>query len=81
MRVVQHRTIAPVGAVVHRLPEIVDAVGLLADQKRLQVLLHGRHNQIGALRESAAPISIEPVLIGDHLDHDQPQHRRVAVIT
>ena len=41
-RVVQHAAVAPVRAVVHRLPSIVDAIGRLADQERLQILVDRR---------------------------------------
>ena len=76
--VVQHRAVAPVGAVVHRLPDVVDAVGGLADQERLQILLDGRHDQVGALREGAAAVAVQAVLIGDDLDDDQPHARRAG---
>ena len=62
--VVQHRAVPPVGAVVARLPGIVDPVGGLADQERLQILFDRRHHQVGALREGAAAIAVKSVLIG-----------------
>src|SRR5450631_920529 len=39
--VVQHRTIAPIGAVVAGLPDVLDTIGMLADEEWAQVLLDG----------------------------------------
>ena len=71
--VVEYGAVAPVGGIVHCLPEIVDAVGGPADEKRLEVLFDGRDDQIGALGKRAAAVAIEPVLVGEDFDDDQPQ--------
>ena len=57
---------------------VVDAIRGLADQERLQILLDGRDDQIGALREGAAAVAVEAVLIGQHLHDDQPHARRAG---
>ena len=41
-RVEQHRAVPPVRADVGRLPDVLDLVGVAADQERLEVLLDGR---------------------------------------
>jgi hypothetical protein len=74
--VVQNRPVAPVRGVVHRLPQVVDAVSGLARQKRPQVPLHRRRHQLGALRVCGAAVPVEPVLVRDHLHHRQPQALR-----
>jgi hypothetical protein len=73
--VVEYRPIAPVGAVVAGLPGVFDAVGGLADEERLQVLLHRRDHQVGALRERGATIAIESGLVRGDLDHDEAHAR------
>ena len=74
--VVEHGAVAPVGARVERLPGVLDPVRGLADQERLQVALHRRHHEVGALREGGAAVAVEPVLVGRDLDHHQPQPGR-----
>ena len=76
--VVQHRAVAPVGAVVAGLPGVVDPVGRLADQERLQVFLDGGNHQVGPLRERGAPVAVQSGLIGGDLDHDQPDSARLC---
>ena len=71
--VVQHRAVAPVGAVVAGLPDVVDAVGGLADQERLQILLDRGIDQVGALREGGAAVAVQAVLVGGDLDDGEPQ--------
>ena len=70
--VVQHRPVLPVGAVVAGLPDVLDAVRGLAEQQRLEVLLHGGTHQVGALREGGAAVAVEAVLVGRDLDHREP---------
>ena len=41
----------------------------LADQERLEVLLHRRLHQVGALREGGAAVAVQAVLVGGDLDH------------
>src|ERR1035438_8101409 len=69
--VIQDRTVAPVGAVVHGLPKVVDAIRRFADEKRAEVFFDGGIYQFRALREGAAPITVKAVLIGDDLDDGQ----------
>src|ERR1035438_215769 len=70
--VVQHRAVLPVGAVVTGLPDVFDAVGVLAHQERLQVAFHRRLHQVGALREGGAAVAVETVLVGSDLHHGEP---------
>ena len=67
--VVFHRAVAPVGGVVGHLPDVFDTVDGAAHQQRLEIELHRRLHQIGALGEGAAAIAVQAVLIGDDLDH------------
>ena len=73
--VVQRRAVAPVGAVVARLPDVLDAVHRLADEERLEVALDRRVDQVGALREGAAAVAVEAVLVGHDFDDGEPQAR------
>jgi len=43
----------------------------IADEKRFQILFHAQVDQLGALREGGAAVSVEAVLIGRDLDHAQ----------
>ena len=70
--VVQHRTVLPVGAVVAGLPDVLDPVGGLAQQKRLEIFLHGGLHQVGALGERGAAVAVEAILVGGDLDHGEP---------
>src|SRR5262245_20457728 len=74
--VVQHRAIAPVRAVVARLPDIVDAIGGLAHEEGLEVSVNRGIDQIGALRKGAAAVAIEAILIGRDLDDGKARARR-----
>ncbi len=42
-----------------------------ADEERLQILLHGRYDDFGALGEGRAAVAVEAVLVGEDLHHDQ----------
>src|SRR5687767_11023267 len=65
--VIQHAAVTPVRAVVHRLPGIIDSIGLLSDHEWLQVFVDGSNDNIGALCEGRASITIQTVLIGEDL--------------
>ena len=71
--VVQHRTVAPVGAVVAGLPNVFDLVGALAGEEGAEILLDRRIHQFGALREGRAAVAVEAVLVGGDLDHGEAQ--------
>ena len=71
-RVEQHRAVAPVGADVGGLPDVLDLVDVAADEERLQVLLDGRLHDVGALRERGAAQAVEARLARLHLHHHQP---------
>src|SRR5262249_21498257 len=75
-RVVQHRAIAPVRAVIAGLPGVIDAVGRLAGEERLEIFLHSRNDKVRTLREGGATIAVKSRLIGGDLDNAQPQPGR-----
>src|SRR5205823_3882224 len=72
----EHRAIAPIGALIHRLPEILDVVRLLAAQKRIEVLLDGRSDGPDALSEGCATDTVKPRLTRLDLDDTKPNASR-----
>ena len=77
--VVQHRPVAPVRADVHRLPDVLDVVRVLALQERAEELVDSRDNRLGALGERCAAVPVEAGLARLHLDDyraGQPRGRR-----
>src|ERR1039457_4362604 len=58
------------------MPDIVNPIGGAADQKRLQIFLNRRDNQIRALRKSGAPVAVQTILVRSNLHHHQPQPLR-----
>ena len=58
------------------MPNVVDAIGGLAHQKRLQIFLHRRNNQIRSLGKSSATVAVETILVSGDLHHHQPQALR-----
>src|SRR5471032_1393637 len=61
----------PIGGIVGHLPDVLYAVHGAAQQQRLEIELHGRLHQIGALGESGAAIAVKAGLVGGDLDHGQ----------
>src|SRR5262249_10876730 len=49
----------------------LDAVDGAAQQKRLEVQVNGRFDQVGALGEGGAAVAVKTILVGDDLDHVQ----------
>src|ERR1700728_3447459 len=74
--IIQHGAVAPIGAVIAGLPDIVDAVGVFTDQKRAQIFFDRGVDQFGALRERSAAVAVQAVLIGSDFDHGEPQAGR-----
>ena len=71
--VVEDGAVAPVGAVVHGLPEVVDPVRLPADQEGLEVAVDGGDHQVGALGVGGAAVAVEPVLVRRDLHDHQAE--------
>ncbi len=71
--VIEHGAVLPVRRVVTRLPDVLDAVGGLAEQEGLEISIHGGLDEIGALGEGGAAVSVEAVLIGGDF-HDREAH-------
>ena len=69
--VVQDGTVLPIGGVIAKLPGVLDAVGGAAQQQRLEIHLHRRFDEVGALGEGGAAIAVEARLVGGDLDHRQ----------
>ncbi len=61
------------------MPDVLDTVSGLAQQKRLQVAFHGRFHQVGALREGGAAVAVQAILVGKDLDHGEPHSGRLAL--
>ncbi len=78
-RVVEYGTVLPIGAGVTGLPDVLDAVGGLAHEKGLEVLLDGRFDEVGALGEGGAAIPVETVLVGGDLDDREADARGGAL--
>ena len=76
--VVQDRAVFPVRAVVAGLPDVLDAVGGLAEEERLQISLDGGLDQVGALGEGGAAVAVEAVLVGGDLDDGEAHAGRLA---
>ena len=75
--VVEHRAVAPVGAVVAHLPRVLDTVGRFADEQRLQVSFDRQVDEVSALRESGAAVAEQAVLIGHDFDDAQASPGRL----
>ena len=60
-------------AVSTEIKPLVDAIRGLAHKERLQVLLHGGNHQVCSLRERAAPVAVQSVLIRENFHDNQPQ--------
>jgi hypothetical protein len=73
--IIEDRTIAPVRGVVHGLPQVFNAIGWFAQEEGLQIAIDCLDNQLGALCECRAAVSVETILIGQNFDHDQPYAR------
>ena len=71
-RVVQDRPRAPVGADVRGLPDVLDSVGVLADEERAEVLLDGGDDGERTLGEGGAAEAVESGLVGLDLDDHEP---------
>ncbi|SPF49850.1 hypothetical protein SBA4_4210005 [Candidatus Sulfopaludibacter sp. SbA4] len=78
-RIVEHRAVLPVRAVVAGLPDVLDAVGGLAHQEGLQISLHRGLHQVGTLGEGGAAVAVEAVLVGRDLDHREAHARGLAL--
>ena len=74
--IVQDRAVPPVGAIVAGLPGVIDPVGRLAHQERLQVSLHRGNHQVRPLREGGASVAVKAVLVGEDLHNHQTQSSR-----
>ena len=65
------RPVAPVRADVGGLPDVLDLVGVAADEERLQVLLDGGLDDQRALGEGGAAEAVQARLAGHDLDDDE----------
>ena len=70
-RVVQNGAVPPVRKAHHVLPQIIDLIHRLADEKRLQKIVNRSHNGTPALRKRRAANAVETGLRRFNLDHDQ----------
>src|SRR5207302_236964 len=70
-RVAKHGTVPPVRADEGGLPDVFDAQRILAQQERPEVLIDGRFDRAGTLREGGTPKAIETWFAGHYLDHDE----------
>ena len=68
--IVDDRAIAPVGVDHHQVPQILDVVGIAADENRLEVILHHALDRQRTLLERSAAHTVN-ALVGQHLDGDQ----------
>ena len=70
-RVVEHRPAAPVRRHVRRLVDVLDVVGVAADEERLEVLLDRGHDRQRPLRKRRAAQPVQSWLARLDLDDDQ----------
>ena len=75
-RVVQHGPIAPVGAGVGVLPQVLDAIDVPALGEGSEVLVHGGGDGQRPLRKRGAPEAVQSRLAGLDLHHAQPDPLR-----
>lgn len=77
--VVFNGAVAPVGVLVHQLPQLLDVLRVPPHKKRLQVLLHQMPDRQVAVGKGGAPQAIQPRLVGLDLDgHKVDPLRRSA---
>ena len=69
--VVQHGAVPPVRADVHRLPDVLDMVGVFTLEKRAQELVHRGDHGPRALGEGGAAVAVQARLAGLNLDDDR----------
>src|SRR5947209_14032122 len=67
--IVQNRAVAPVRRVVHRFPEVFDRIRRSAKHERLEIAVYGINNEVRALGERGATVTIEPILVGENFDN------------
>jgi hypothetical protein len=70
--IVQHRPVSPVGTDERRLPGVLDLQRVASHQERLQEVFDGGLDGAGPLRKRGAAQPVQSRLIGQDLDHDQP---------
>ncbi len=69
--IVLDRAIAPIGVLMHELPEFLDGLGIAADEQRTQVFLDKALHHEMAVREGGTTETIEARLVGFDLDDDE----------
>ena len=70
-RVVQNGAVPPIRKAHHVLPQIIDLVHRLANEKRLQEIVNRSHNGTPALRKRRAANAVKAGFRRFNLDHDQ----------
>lgn len=70
-RVVQNGAVPPIRKAHHVLPQVIDLVHRLADEKRLQKIVNRSHNSTPALRKRRTANAVKTGLRRFNLDHDQ----------
>jgi len=69
--VVEHGSVAPVGADEGRLPDVLDAEGVFSDQEGSEVVVDGGGDHACSLSERGTSESVEAGLVGVDADDDE----------
>ena len=75
-RVIEYRSLPPVGTYLGGQEDILDFSNVAASQKRVEVFLHRFHHGQRSLGEGGTAESIKSWLAGFQLDDDQPDPGR-----
>ena len=70
-RIVQNGAVPPIRKAHHVLPQVIDLVHRLADEKRLQEIVNRSHNRAPALRKRRTANAVKTGFRRFNLDHDQ----------